>query len=376
MGWASFAAVACGRSDVWYQAGAFGAHSSVGAAGGSIGAGGTGHGGGGKGGGVSSGGTGGTTGGSVNTGGSGSGGVGGSASGRDFGGGSGGVGGSVAGSSGAPFGAGAGPGPFACDGSLPTCDAFTNFSTANGATWGLGGFTGGITSFGPQVERFDDSTAVHITGTVVGYGSGIILYFTHCSDLAGYAGVVFTASGYTNFNNRINFVPLMNSDFPWQPRPQDQLGACTSLTPNNPYADCVEPEVALYLSNSSNVVTWNDVRGGSPFAWQSLTSASELVGLEWLFPYDPAFGAYDFDVTLDDISFLGGGAVDCGAFPLGGMGGMGGIAGAAGTSGSGNGGRGGFSGAAGSVAVGGSGPLGGEGGVGNEGGSQSGGGGI
>jgi hypothetical protein len=344
--------VACGRSNVWFRGDAYEGGGDEAGRGGSAGKGG-----------LTTGGTGGlvSTGGSGGGGGSGNFGNGGTLS----------TGGFPVGGSGAFAGAAAaGPGPFACAGVKASCDSFTNFSTLATTTWGLGAFTGGVSVFGSGL-MYTDGANVHVAGAVNDYGSGVILWFTNCADLSAYSGVSFTVSGYTTFTGSVEFMPLTNSDYPWQLRPQDQKGACTSDTPANPWGDCLAPSALVGLGSSSpQYVYWNAISGGYPVLWNQYTSPGELVGLEWHFPYDPSFGPYTVDMTLDDVSFIGGTGNDCGpgiggTGGMGGIGGNGGVAGSAGWSGM-PGGDGGMSGGAGSSGAGGSagtGTTAGEGGV-------------
>jgi len=344
---------ACGRTDVWYRDDAYGAQGGshlIGGTGGKAGSG-TGKGGTGSGavstGGTSvTGGTGGSfgTGGSVGIGGTfGAGGSNGGGSGRGgspgFGGRSaGGRGGAGnAGRSGAAGTAGAGAtGPFACPGTLPTCDRYTNFALTNDITWGSGAFTGGIAVFGSGIYRVGDTSQIHVAGSVDGYGNGFVIWFTTCSDLRNATGVFFTATGTTDFMDQVQFSPMVNSDYPWQSAPENGKGACTSSNPSDPWGDCVLPYRNVLLSTQPQSIYWTSVVGGAPVAWNANTSPGELIGLQWLFPYDANVGAYDIDVTLDNVGFIDANpsAVDCGyTLGAGGAGGMGGAAGFGGTAG-------------------------------------------
>jgi len=361
---------ACGRSDVLYKDDQYGAHGARGGSGGT-GAhttggtnftggtgGGFGTGGGGNvpgaGGSFGTGGAGGTgggfgTGGSITTGGS---------SGR-------------AGSGGVAGAAGKSGGPYACQHTAPTCDTFTNFSTDQSVSWGSGVFTGGVVVFGNGITRDTATNHVHVTGKVSDYSNGIIIYFATCADLSNYAGVYFTLAGTTGFNDEIQLMPWTNSDYPWQEDPTLPRGGCTSSNPMNPFVDCMAPELLATLYSSRQYAYWSDFSGGSPVAWNSASSPTEIVGVQWLFPFDPGFGAYEVDVTLDDVGFIRSGiaAPDCGpAIGTGGMGGVAGMAGMAGISGmAGLGGMAGIAGAnTGGVAAGGIGGL-------NAGGSSTGG---
>ncbi len=327
---------ACGRSDVLYKDDQYGAHGARGGGGGSGGtnthtggtnfSGGTG--------GAVTGGTGASPGkgGSFGTGATG-GGVG--TGGTIVAGGSSGKGG-AGGASGSAGSAGAGGGPYACQHTAPTCDTFTNFSTDQSVTWGNGVFTGGIVAFGNGITRDMATDHVHVTGKVSDYSNGIIIYFATCADLSKYAGVYFTLAGVTGFNDEVQIMPWTNSDYPWQEDPNVMRGGCTSSNPMNPFADCQAPELLATLYSSRQYAYWSDFSGGFPVGWNSVSSPREIVGIQWLFPFDPGFGSYQVDVTLDDVGFIRSGtaAPDCGpGLGTGGMGGEAGMAGSAGVSG-------------------------------------------
>ena len=342
---------ACGRTDVWYRDDAYGAQGGnshlIGGTGGKAG---SSSGKGGKGGSVSTGGTsvtGGTggsfgTGGTVSTGGSfGTGGSTGGASGRGgspaFGGrsagGRGGANNAGRGGSGGAAGAGA-MGPFACPGTLPTCDRYTNFAVTSDISWGSGAFTGGVSVFGSGLYRVYDTTQIRVVGTVDDYGNGFVIWFTTCSDLRSATGVFFTLTGVTDFMDQMQFSPMTNSDYPWQSAPENGKGACTSSDPADPWRECVLPYRNVTLSSQPQSIYWTSVVGGAPVPWNASTSPGELIGIQWLFPYDPTVGAYDVDVMLDNVGFIdtSPSAIDCG--PTFGTGGAGGIGGAAGSGGS------------------------------------------
>jgi hypothetical protein len=226
-------------------------------------------------------------------------------------------------------------GPFACQGTLPTCDRYTNFATSGNITWGSGAFTGGIGVFGSGIYRLDDTSQIHVVGTVSDYGNGFTIWFTTCSDLSRSTGVFFTLTGMTDFMDQLQFSPVLNSDYPWQTAPENRKGACTSNS-TDPWTDCVLPYRYVTLSSQPQAMDWTSVVGGSPVAWNASTSPGELIGLEWVFPYDANVGPYDIDVTLDDVGFLDASlsAVDCGSTSgTGGAGGMGGAAGFGGLAG-------------------------------------------
>ena len=339
---AGLAAIACGRSNVLYTGDAYGS-GQVGSGGsGAVRTGGTG-------GGIGKGGSGGSSfgggGGTLSAGGTGA------TGGNVATGGSAGLGGSF------PMG-GASGGPYACPGVEATCDAFHDFPLdVSEVTWGNGAFTGGIAVFG-DIVRESDSTGLHVTGTVSGYGSGFNLWFTRCSDISAYSGVLMTLTGTAAPNGYVTFQLLTNSDYPWQPRPEDGKGACTAPDPADPWSYFVAPAVDVFVAGFPVAMTWAAISGGVPVAWDAMASPQEIVGLQWLFPYDGT--AYAIDLRLDDLYLLSSEApVEC-VGSMGGMGGMGGIGGMSGA-----GGMAGTAGSAGGIAGEAGAP---QGGVGNEGG--------
>jgi hypothetical protein len=300
---------ACGRSTVLYEGDAYGpAVAAHGGSGGSSGRGG----GAGKGGSSTS-----STGGSVTTGGSGA--VGGSVTG---------TGGSFAGSFGLAGSGGAVMGPYACAAVDATCSAFTEFPESPDVTWGYGAFTGGVTVFGPGITRAPGSAKLHVTGTVSDY-SGVQIWFSRCSNLSAAMGIQMTITGTTVPPNHITFQPLTNSDYPWQPRPQDGKGACTAPDPLNPWLTCMAPQVEFEITGAPLLIAWNAFTGGNPVPWNPVVSPSEIVALQWLFPWSPGSMPYTVDLEIDDVFLVGPPGTDC-VSAVGGTGGIGGGTGAAG----------------------------------------------
>ena len=281
----------------------------------------------------STGGTGGTTGGAGGT----TGGTAGAATGGTAGSG-------VAGGAGTSAAGAAGAMGFACKGSMATCNTWSDFGTGTAAWWGSGDFTGGFSTFAGTGSMLTidmaNATAgvvpaIHITGTVGGYGVGFNFWFAYCSDLSAFTGVKFTlkgTTGYTTTPNGIDFQPQTNTNYPWQPRPDDKKGACTSPTPDNPWNDCVAPSKSITLSDTAQTILWSDtaLANGKPAPFSATTSPKEIVGLQFQFPWAESATAYMVDVTLDDVSFEGAPMpISCGTST--GTGGMG--AGGAGSGG-------------------------------------------
>ena len=301
------------------------------------------------------------------------------------------AGASTGGSAGAGASGGSGgmSGPFACD--MPktaTCGQINDFTTASPA-FGGPDFSGGVSVFGAGITRDASTTALHITGMVTGYGHGFNIWFSYCSTLAAYTGITFTISGTTAATampNTIDFQIQTNTDYPWQPRPQDMKGGCTAPDPTMAYSVCIAPTLNVPLGAAPQTVTWAQMMGGTPTAWSPTMSPSEVIGLQWQFPWSSTATAYAVDITLDNIQFTGGtgpttacppymsgggGAGGAGGAGPGGAGGAsagaGGSAAGAGGAAAGGGGRGGQAGgggAAGAAAGGGGAPAAGNGGMG------------
>jgi hypothetical protein len=187
--------------------------------------------------------------------------------------------------------------------------------------------------------------SIHVTGMVTGYGHGFGLFLTTCSDLSAFQGVTFTLSGMAGDGNMVEFQVQTNSDFPWECTDCGDKGACTSTTPTNPFETCVAPTIMVPTSDTPTMVTWAEMGGGMPVPWNPAMSPTEVVGIQWQFPWSAAAMPYTVDVVLDDVSFIGGTDASCamGAGGAGGGGGMGGggAGGGGGDGGTGDGGMGG-----------------------------------
>jgi hypothetical protein len=282
--------------------------------------------------------TGGTTGGTTAAGGAGAGGTAGTATGG---------------------GGGGGMEGFACAGKIASCNFITEFSTATAASFGSGDFTGGITVFGstattattPAYARVDtdDTGAIHVTGTVTGYGFGFGLWFAACSDLSAFTGVEFTMGGTTTHATKPNAVELQvqtNSDYPWEAAPMDKKGGCTATDKENVWGSCIAPkeEVAITETPAAIPVLWAAVGAdagseGTPVPWSPTMSPSEVIGIQWQFPWSETAMPYEVDVTLESIRLTGGDEEACPTIG-GGMAGAGGMGGMAGTAGQSSGGAG------------------------------------
>jgi hypothetical protein len=239
---------------------------------------------------------------------------------------------------GAAGGGGGGAMGFACtDPDVANCGQINTFPNSTSQTFGNSDFSGGVSIFGDGITRDTASTdALHVTGTVAGYGRGFNIWFTLCSSLAAYGGVQFTVSGMTTdamAPNTIDFQVQTNSDYPWQPFPASNMkGSCTAASADMAWSVCIAPGAnGRMLGDMPQTVMWADVMGGMPVPFDATTSPAEVVGLQWQFPWSEGRAEYTVDVTLDNVAFVmgSGPTTECPAYMMGGggMGGMGGMAG-------------------------------------------------
>lgn len=259
---------------------------------------------------------------------------------------------------------------FACAGKAATCAVVTDFPKADVQVFGKGDFGGGFSVFGAGLMLDTTTTdALHVTGTVNNYGHGFNIWFNVCSSLAGFTGVSFKLGGTAGTDNLINFEFQTNSNYPWQPRPMDKKGACTATDAENPWNECVPPAkngIMIPATPAEVTITWADLTGGAPVAWDPTTGPNEVVGIQFQFPWSGTATEYTVDVTLDDVTFTGNAAVTeaCPVIGAGGSGGTGGAGGGGNDGGTGGVGGDGGNGGAGGGGTGGTGDTGGTGGSG------------
>jgi hypothetical protein len=232
------------------------------------------------------------------------------------------------------------------------------------ASWGNGDYIGGVTVFGSGITRDTSTDGIHVSGMVAGYGHGFGLWFDKCSNLSTVQGVMFTLSGTTGMGNLVDFQVQTNDTFPWSFDPASGKGACTPTDDTNPFGSCIAP-LASVMAGGPVTVMWADLTGGTPTVWDPATGPAQVVGLQWQFPWTETAMPYAVDVTLEDVTLIGGSGTDCGM-----MVGSGGTTGAGGSGGAGGtGGDGGTGGAGGTGGDGGTGGTGGSGGTGGAGGA-------
>lgn len=248
-------------------------------------------------------------------------------------------------------GGAAGESGFACAAKAMDCAIISSFGETNKAGFGAGDFQGGVSVFGEGLTRESELDSIHVKGTVAGYGRGFNIWFNYCSDFKDVTGVTFTLSGKSGGGGaappaggsdaggaagsggagsggdatagaatggtggasappaplKINFEVQTNTNYPWQPRPEDKKGACTSPTPENPWNDCVpSAKNGILVPETPTEVTVTfatDLTGGTPEPW-SADKIKEIIGFQWQFPWSGSATAYDVDVTVDNVKFL------------------------------------------------------------------------
>jgi hypothetical protein len=205
-------------------------------------------------------------------------------------------------------------GPFVCPGYTPTCSRFEEWPVSSEDRFGSGLFTGGISLYGDGLTLDStDTSRVHVTGNVSTL-SGILLWFSACSDLSEFAGVTFRLAGEVPAPTDANTMLLavgINSDLPWQTlaNSQAQRGACTSSDPSNPWADCIAPSLAVPVQDSSQIVLWSQIEAtgsGVPVRFDDNLGPREVVEIHWQFPWAFDSAPYEVDLVLDDLEFIGG----------------------------------------------------------------------
>lgn len=218
----------------------------------------------------------------------------------------------------------AGPPP-KCQLSTPTAALITDFKPyPNGATdsyaWGdFGSGFSGFSYFYPGALVSDvSSSAWHLSGMVSEY-AGFALAFVCGTDASAYDGVQFTISGSIGAPGALTFSVPTASDEPIDPNKPNDRASCTPV--NNQYdGTCAQPSTTIAVSSTKKTVTlkWSDLTGGRP----NPVKPGDIIALRWIFGWPvmgsdaAAVASYPVDVTIDDVTFVGG-AADAGMHDTG-----------------------------------------------------------
>jgi len=255
-------------------------------------------------------------------------------------------------------GAGGGSG-FACAGVKPTGALITDFGDLVAATspagqytfGGMEGLKGGTFSYQAGALTYTTTDkALEVKGNIANY-DGFGIYFNSCTDASAYTGVSFTVKGSVGTTGKMNFSFQTNADQGIDT--VNMHGTCPTADLSNDYNDCHFAQYQFPVTATATTVTihFNDTQSvpGLPVA---AVDGKDLLGLQWSFAWAGMTDtAYDADVTIDDVMFIGGtstGTGGAGGTSAGGSGGAsGGTGGASGGTAGASGGTGGAAGGAG-----------------------------
>jgi hypothetical protein len=229
---------------------------------------------------------------------------------------------------------------FPCAGTKPAAPLITEFAdlTPNATSAGQFNFTagvpGGTFAYQPAALTVTNPTGtLNVKGNIAAY-DGFGVYFTSCTDASAYTGVSFNIKGNAGPTGKLSFRFQTNAN-----TAVDQVnkkGACVVPAGTaDPYPLCHAAMFDITVTPGGSVVEvkFSDAAGGAPVA---TVDGKDIIGLEWAFPWmGAADTAYDADVTVDDIKFIGGG--NTGGTGGGGGGGAGGGGGSGGGAGGGGG---------------------------------------
>lgn len=208
-------------------------------------------------------------------------------------------------------------GPFKCRGIESVCTLLERFPMRPGVSWGDGDdFHAGVSVLGAGLERDPDESKLHVTGKVAGPGVGFALWFDDCISLARYRGLRFVLHGRVRgASPEVEVALPTNDNFPFEAVPAAHKGACVSAHPDDPSVDCAPATTRVKLATKPLVLPWSAWSGGKPRAWDPEHGPTEVLGVEFRFPWSEGAEPYDVDVTLDDFGFVGDHTGECAVFP-------------------------------------------------------------
>ena len=208
-------------------------------------------------------------------------------------------------------------GPFKCRDVQSVCNLLERFPTRSGVSWGDGDdFHAGVSLRGYELERDPDESKLHVTGKVARAGVGFALWFDDCINLTRYRGLRFVLQGKVRGTvPELEIALPTNGNFPFETAPTGRKGACVSSHPSDPFVDCAAATAHVKLSAKPNMLPWNAWSGGKPHAWEPGRGPSEVLGVEFRFPWHEGAEPYEIDVTLDDFGFIADHTAECAVFP-------------------------------------------------------------
>jgi hypothetical protein len=176
----------------------------------------------------------------------------------------------------------------------------------------------------------------NISGTVGDY-SGFGFYFRCRSDLSAFDGIAFTISGSVGTPPLTMRVGQTTNTYEAPGTAEPKGGTCVPADLANTGASCTEPKIVIEVTADpvEHEITWDQFTGGLPI---DTVNPANFMDFGFYFAWGgepPVTTAYEVDVTLDNVRFMGGPP------PMGGSGGTGGTSGGTGGTGTGDAGMGG-----------------------------------
>jgi hypothetical protein len=206
----------------------------------------------------------------------------------------------------------------ACAGVEPPSPAITDFEMAPAAgamyMWGspamgTDDFWGGAFNYPAAVALTVADGSMTAAGNVAEF-AGFGLYVQNCADASSFQGVRFTISGDPPMG-KMRFAVQTNTN-EWA---TGVKGACLAPMAMQ-FIACVHPSVEIDVTDMPTTVEvlWADLGAGKPAA-AATTDGADVIGLQWILPWVANMTAYDVNVTIDDVEFIGegGGAGGAGA---------------------------------------------------------------
>jgi hypothetical protein len=247
------------------------------------------------------------SGGTMTSGGATSGGSAGSSSGGSSGGTTGGSGGATGGSGGAPVTCTPQPAPAGglmldegvADMTRPGFYSFGDFSM----TFSGGNFIYPEMGMYPLTSTWTAGGVWNIAGTVGDY-SGFGLYFPCRADLSAFDGIEFTISGTLGMAPLTMRFGMVSNTYDAPTAMPPLQGTCVPASTTNPGATCTEPKIAIEVTDQpvTHQITWAEFTDGLP---NDMANPAEFMNFSWYFAW-PATAPYEVDITIDNVTFMGG----------------------------------------------------------------------
>jgi len=190
------------------------------------------------------------------------------------------------------------PVTFKCGGKQPNQTLITNFDGFTGDRWASGNLDGGVyiypDGFTPkpgEFLRFQDDVKTY---------TGMGVWFSGCIDGSKFSGVRFTISGDIGLNQNALFYVISNRDK--EVTEANGVGACVPDDPTQTWLTCQPPTVTLPVTATPTThdIPWSAFKAGLP---TPTTDGSDLLALQWSFPWSDGNLAFPGVLTVDNVEF-------------------------------------------------------------------------